>query len=138
MALTNSQRNKLAAGLGAIAASVVAGVLLLGEQGPSHRDTVLTTMEDAGVLHTGQGGTTTDLLSEEIAGGAESTTEVNITGQIANPEVVGPPQFDVLSTTVTWEPPTSKVVIRVQNKTGSPMRFAGFLHYDLLPVDAGI
>lgn len=138
MALTNAQKAKLGGAAAAIAALVVASVVAFGPPTDKHGPGIHGVLEDAGLLHAGKGGTMTDLLSGEIDQGATGTTGVNLSPGSTAGEVVGPPTFEVISTTSTVKPDGFVWVEVTVKNNGPKARFAGFLEFTLPAADAGI
>lgn len=134
MALTNPQKAKLGGLLVAMLAAI--GIVLAPGEAPT-RNPVLDALADAGLHHTGQGGTTTDLLSPEVPAHGTATVVVTLEGNITGIEIVKPATFDVSETHV-YASGITTVTVTVTNTTGQPRTFAGFLSYTVVPPDASV
>ena len=128
--LTPHERARLAVAAGVLSAMAAIGVVALS----ARDDATDAVLEDAGLSRHGFGDRrVTDLLTRPIEPGETSKVGVNLPRGSRMIDVVGAGGFEIVSSNHTDGDRWTWLEIVVRNDTPAPMRFVGFVAYDVNP-----
>ncbi len=134
MTLTTQQKNRLMAAAAAISALI--GITAIATH--DYNEETNSALGDAGLTRSIGESRVTDLLTGPVEPGETVVTGVTLPAGAVVTDVIGLGMFEVVEHTSSPRDGMVWVEVVARNKSSAPMRFVGFVSFDVPATDGGV